>query len=277
MWSFACPDWIERLKAGRSLLPDLPLNQAEAARAVQIFGKLRLPDVVGQPSLAIAGSGWQRDIVSAIFGSLTKDNKRMVREAFVMIPKKNSKTTSGAAIMLTALLMNVRPRAQFVLVRPTQEVADGAFQQVVGMIDTDPDGYLQKRFHVQENLKTVIDRKNKAKLKIKTFDLKVARGSKPAGILLDELHQMSQYSYASRVVGQLRGGMLANPEAFMITITTQSDDMPSDVFKSELNYAREVRNGVAVGDIRTLPMLYVAPFACQFSKHRYFQVCAIWR
>ena len=268
MWNFACPDWVERLKAGRSLLPDLPLNQAEAARAVGIFGKLHLPDVVGQPSLAIAGSGWQRDIVSAIFGSLSKDNKRMVREAFVMIPKKNSKTTSGAAIMLTALLMNVRPRAEFVLVGPTQEVADGAFQQVVGMIDADPDGYLQKRFQVQEHLKTVIDRKNKAKLKIKTFDLKVATGSKPAGILLDELHQMSQYSYASRVVGQLRGGMLANPEAFMITITTQSDDMPSGVFKSELNYAREVRNGVAVGDIRTLPMLYEFPESMQIDDNR---------
>src|SRR5947207_2012546 len=76
-------------------------------------------------------------------------------------------------MMVTALLMNKRPRAEFILVGPTQEVADLAFQQAAGMIDADPDGYLQKRFQVQEHIKTIVDRRNKAKLKVKTFDLKV--------------------------------------------------------------------------------------------------------
>ncbi len=63
-WSLAVPDWRERIRTGRSLLPDLPhLNRAEADRAVEIFNKLRLPDVIGTPALAEAGADWFREIV----------------------------------------------------------------------------------------------------------------------------------------------------------------------------------------------------------------------
>jgi phage terminase large subunit-like protein len=255
MWDFSCPDWRERLQAGRSLAPDLPLDTAESERAVKIFNKLRLPDVAGRPALAEAAGEWQRDIVRAVFGSLDESGARKVPELFAMVPKKNSKTTGGAAIMLTAMLMNKRPRAEFILVGPTQEVADLAFQQAAGMIDADPDGYLQKRFQVQEHLKTIVDRRNKAKLKVKTFDLKVMTGAKPAGVLVDELHQISTNGFASRVLRQIRGGIIANPEAFLIFITTQSDEPPSGVFKAELQHARAVRDG-RVKEGRMLPVLY---------------------
>ncbi len=258
-WRFACPDWAERLADGRSLLPDdLPIDQAEAERAVAIFNKLRLPDVPGQPLLAEAAGEWQRDIVRVLFGSIDAETRvRALREIFALVPKKNAKTTGGGAIMLTALLMNERPRAEFVLVGPTQEVADTAFQQVTGMIEADP--FLRTRYHVAEHLKTVTDRLTKARLKIKTFDMKVATGSKPAGILLDELHLMSSMSDAARVIGQLRGGMIANPEAFMVIITTQSDKPPAGAFKAELDYARGVRDGRITDNVHTLPLLYEFP------------------
>ncbi len=265
-WDFSCPDWLKRLKERRSLLPALNLDVAEAARAVSIYNRLHLPDVPGRPSLAEASGEWTRDIVRAVFGSMI-DGRRMVREVFSLVPKKNNKTTGGAAIMLTALLMNERPRAEFILVGPTQEVADLAFSQAAGMIDADPDGYLQTRFAVQDHVKTIKDRRNKAHLKIKTFDLKVMTGAKPAGVLIDELHLMSSMSYASRVIGQIRGGIIANPEAFLIFITTQSDQPPAGVFKSELNYARGIRDG-RIQEGRTLPILYEFPEDMQRGANR---------
>ncbi|MFZ3483901.1 terminase large subunit [Sphingomonas sp. 3-13AW] len=238
------------------------LDQAEAERAVAIFNKLRLPDVPGQPTLAEAAGEWQRDIVRVLFGTLDPDTRaRILREIFALVPKKNAKTTGGAAIMMTALLMNERPRAEFVLVGPTQEVADTAFQQAAGMVDADD--FLRTRFHVAEHTKTITDRLTKARLKIKTFDMKVATGSKPAGILLDELHLMASMADAARVIGQLRGGMIANPEAFMVIITTQSDRPPAGAFKSELDYARGIRDGRIVEEVATLPLLYEFPEAMQ--------------
>ena len=77
-WNFACPDWVERLKAGKSLLPPLPLNDNEANRAVAIFNNLRLPDVPGQPLMADAAGEWGRDIVRAIFGSMVDGERQAV-------------------------------------------------------------------------------------------------------------------------------------------------------------------------------------------------------
>jgi phage terminase large subunit-like protein len=276
-WSFACPDWIERLKAGRSLIPDLPINHAEGDRAVGIFNKLRLPDVPGQPSMAAGAGDWIRDIIRTAFGSIDADTgRRHVGELFALVPKKNSKTTNGAGIMLTALLMNQRPRAEMLLVGPTQEIADLAFQQLSGMIDADPDGYLQKRFQVQEHLKTVFDRKTKAKCKIKTFDMRVMTGAKPVFVLLDELHIMSSLSYAARVLGQIRGGLNPNPESLLIMISTQSDTPPAGVFRQELQYARGVRDGRITDRVRTLPVLYEFPEAMQIDPAKPWMDSANW-
>lgn len=256
-WSFACPDWEQRLRDGRSLVPTLPLDQVAADNAVAIFNKLRLPDVPGKPPLSEAAGDWFRDIVRAAFGSIDKESgARRVAEIFALVPKKNSKTTGAGALGVVALLLNSRPRAEMLVIGPTQEVADLCFQQASGMIDADDEGYLQKRFQVQEHLKTITDRLTGAKLKIKTFDMRVLTGSKPVIVIVDELHIMSAYSYASRVIGQLRGGLLPNPESLLIFITTQSDQPPAGVFKSELQYARGVRDGRITDGVRMLPVLY---------------------
>jgi phage terminase large subunit-like protein len=132
-WNFACPDWEARLRERRSLVPDLPLNRAEADRAVAIFNKLRLPDVPGQPTMAEAAGEWFRDIVRAGFGAFDPATRqRHVRKIFGMVPKKNSKTTGGAGIALTALILNDRPNAELQLIGPTQEIANLAFDQVWG-------------------------------------------------------------------------------------------------------------------------------------------------
>ena len=256
VWSCACPDWEARIKAGRSLLPDLPLVRSEADRGLAIFNRLRLPDVAGQPTLREAAGDWMRDLVVAIFGAYDPEAKvRHLREYFALVPKKNSKTTGGAAIMVTAMLVNRRPRAEFLIVAPTQEVADLAFRQAVGMVDSDP--VLALKFHVQEHLKKITYRPTGAFLKVKSFDTKVVTGSKPTGVLLDELHVIAEHKDADRVIGQLRGGMISQPEAFLLTITTQSERPPMGVFRSELHKARAVRDGQLAAPL--CPILYEMP------------------
>jgi phage terminase large subunit-like protein len=261
-WRTACPDWQDRIREGRSLVPDLPLIPDQAAKAVGLFNMLRLPDVPGQPLMADAAGDWIRDVVRALFGSFDPAlGVRHVREAFLLVPKKNSKTTAGAAIMVVALLRNRRPRAEFLLIAPTQDVADLAFNQALGMIQSN--AKIRKLFHVQEHLKKVTYKPGEGKpgheafLKVKSFDPKIVTGTKPSGILLDELHVMSTAPDADRVIGQLRGGLISQPEAFFVTITTQSERPPAGVFKAELDKARAVRDGRLVAPI--LPVLYEFP------------------
>jgi phage terminase large subunit-like protein len=266
-FDFACPDWEQRLRDGRTPIPDLPLDEKQAELGVSIFDRLRLPDVPGQPELRDAAGEWIRDVVRAIFGSMeTSANAPAVRrvgEVFILVPKKNAKTTSAAAIAITFMLMNRRHHADMLIIGPTQKISEVAFEQAKGMIETDE--FLRKRFHVQDHRKQIVDRTNKSRLMIRTFGMDVLTGSKPIFCLIDEIHILGAIPYAADVMRQIRGGMLPFPEALLVMITTQSDHPPAGVFKSELQYARGVRDGRITENVRTLPVLYEFPEAMQ--KH----------
>jgi phage terminase large subunit-like protein len=85
----------------------------------------------------------------------------------------------------------------------------------------------------------------------------VLTGVKPTGVLLDQLHEIAKNPAAERLIGQLRGGLLPNPEGFLMFITTQSDEPPRGAFRSELMVARAIRDGRSQGAM--LPILYEFP------------------
>lgn len=263
-WDLKCLDWQDRLRTGRSLVPDLPLDLVAGNRAVAVFDKLKLHDVPGTPTNAVAGGEWFRAIVRAMFGSADPVTRaRMIRELFLLVPKKNNKTTGGAHLMLTALLLNQRPKANFILTGPVQDSADTAFQAAAGAIALDD--VLQKKLHVREHLKLIIHRETKAELQIMTFDPAVLTGQKVSGgVLIDELHVIAKMAKAASAIRQLRGGMLPFPEAFLAFITTQSEEAPSGVFKAELTKARAIRDGRQQGVM--LPVLYEFSEAVQRAK-----------
>jgi phage terminase large subunit-like protein len=256
MWDLSCRDWEARLREGRPPIPDLPLFREEADMAVRLFNALRLPDVPGLPTMRDAAGDWFRDIVAAVFGSVDPETReRWIREFFVLVGKGNSKTTNSAGLMLVAMLMIPRPRAEYLFVGPTQAISDLAYAQAVGMIEAD--AALRKRFHVRDHLKEIVDRVRKSKLKVKTFDLNILTGPRPVGVLIDELHLLGKHPATAKVLAQIRGGMEKSPESFLIIVTTQSDEPPAGAFREELNYARGVRDGRIQG--RTLPILYEFP------------------
>lgn len=256
-WDLSCKDWEQRLRDGRPPIPDLPLFRDEADTAVEFFKLLRLPDVPGNPTMAEAAGDWAFTLVAVLFGSYDPAAQvRYIDELFALIAKKNSKTTYlGAGLMLTALFMNRRPRAEFMFVGPTQAIADLAYSQTDGMIALDPE--LRKRFKAREHLKEIRDLITGAKLKIKTFDLSILTGPRPAGTFVDELHLLGKNAATPKILRQLRGGRQAYPEAFMVIATTQSDDRPAGAFKEELEAARAIRDGNRTG--KTLPVLYEFP------------------
>src|ERR1700750_1797986 len=125
MWDLSCVDWADRLREGRSLIPDLPLNEAEADIGLAIFDELQLPDVPGTPRLGDACGEWFRNLVRAAFGSWDPVAQiRYIRDILTLAPKGSSKTSYSAGIALTLMLMNKRPRAEGVFIGPTQSISD---------------------------------------------------------------------------------------------------------------------------------------------------------
>ena len=113
----SCLDWEDRFLAGRTLVPDIEVDEKRADHALRIFKRLRLPDVFGTPTIEEAGAEWAYPLVRVIFGTYnTKTKRRAVQEYFLLVPKKNSKSTFAAAIMLVALIVNERLFAEAVLI-----------------------------------------------------------------------------------------------------------------------------------------------------------------
>lgn len=256
-WNTACLDWKERLLAGRSLVPDLPLYQEEAERGLRIFKRLRIPDVIGQPTMAEACGPWFFPIVEVLFGSYDPaTNRRMVQEYFLGLPKKNAKSSNGGALMVVALILNRRPAGEFLLVAPTKEIADIAFKQASGTIKADPE--LAKLFHIQRHIRLITHRRTEATLQIKAADTDVITGSKALGTMIDETHVFAKRPRAAEVFVELRGALAARPDGFLFQTTTQSKEPPAGVFKAELTMARNVRDGVVA--LPMLPIIYELPY-----------------
>lgn len=258
MWDLSCRDWESRIRSGRSLIPDLPLDEFQADRGLMLFDELRLPDVPGTPRLGDASGPWFRDIVRTAFGSWD-GHRRHIRDIFVLAPKGQSKTSYLAGAALTALLVNERPRAEMLFVGPTQSISDRAFDQAAGMVET-TEG-LGRLFRVRHHIKTIVHLDSKSELKVKTFDLDILTGAKPVLVLLDELHLLGRNAHTTKVLRQIRGGLEKTPEGLLLIATTQSDDQPTGEFAEELKLARDIRDGKYRGkNIRPmLPVLYEFP------------------
>jgi phage terminase large subunit-like protein len=255
-WDTSCPDWEERILEGRSLVPELPLFEAEAAKALRCFKRLRLPDVIGTPTMGEACGPWFFPIVEALFGSYdVVNNRRYISEVFQLIPKGNSKSSNGGAVMLTALLVNRRPEAEFMFIAPTIEIATIAYKQAKGTIKLDPT--LSAWFHVQDHIRKITHRETGATLMIKAADTDVITGSKCTGTMIDETHQFARRNNAAEVFIELRGALTKRPDGFLFQTTTQSKSTPSGVFASELAMARSVRDGKM--RMPLLPVLYELP------------------
>ncbi len=255
-WRTAVPDWRQRIMAGTSLVPELPLFDAEASRALRIFKRLRIPDVIGKPTLAEACGPWFFPIVGALFGSYDPEaHRRMIQEYFLLIPKGNAKSSNGGAVMLTATIMNRRPEAEFSFIAPTIQVAGIAFHQAAGTVRSDPE--LEKLYQIREHIRTIENRTTGAKLKIKAADTDVVTGGKDVGTMIDETHVFAKKSNAADIFVEIRGALGKRPDGFLFQTTTQSKDPPSGQFKVELERARAVRDGEL--DLPMLPILYEYP------------------
>jgi phage terminase large subunit-like protein len=242
--------------AGASLVPDLPLYQEEADLAVAIFDSLRIPDVSGRPLMRDAAPDWIRDIVRAIFGAYDAETQvRHIQELFILLAKKNGKTSYSAAIMIVAILMNRRPEAELLMISMTIEIAKIAFRQAKGIIRADPQ--LEIKFLIQDHIRQITYRPTNSILLIKAADTDVVTGGKQAFTLIDELHVLSSKPNAADIMTEIRGSLAARPDGFLIIITTQSKGPPSGIFKDALKEARAVRDGKIKR--RMLPVMYEFP------------------
>lgn len=255
-WSTACVDWADRLRAGESIIPP-PIFPAEAERGLQVFRQLRLVDVPGSPTIEESCAPWVFDLAASIFGAYdVETGRRLITEWFVCVPKKNSKSSIAAAIMMASLVLNWRHSAEFTILAPTIEIAGNSFSPARDMVQYDE--RLEDLMHVQTHVKTITHRGNGGTLKVVAADNNTVGGKKSVGTLVDEIWLLGKQHNAENMLREATGGLASRPEGFIIYLTTQADDPPAGVFRQKLQYARDVRDGKVV-DPRFVPIIYEFP------------------
>lgn len=257
-WTTACPDWAERLQDGRSIIPP-PIFPDQAEQALDIFKQLRIVDAPGSPTFGESCAEWVFDLVASIFGAYNPDSgRRLITEWFVCLPKKNSKSTIAAGIMMTALILNWRQSAEFAILAPTIEIANNSYGPARDFCAERIDEDLNALMHVQTHIKTITHRESNATLKVVAADSNTVGGKKSVGTLVDELWLFGKQASAENMLREAIGGLASRPEGFVIYLTTQSDDAPAGVFKQKLQYARAVRDG-RIEDKSFVPIIFEHP------------------
>lgn len=260
-WTTACPDWQRRIVNDQTLTPCKPLFPTAAAAGMAVFDALKMV------SAGITFGDvrpWVREFAESIFGAYCDipghpdEGRRLINTFFMLISKKNGKSETAAAIMLTAIILNWRPEAEYIILSPTKEVADNSWKPIQAAVEADDE--LKELFIVKPTVRTLVHRVTNATLKVVAADSQTVVGKKATGVLVDELHEFGTVSKAEDMLVEATGGLASRPEGFVIYLTTQSAAPPAGVFKKELDYARRVRDG-AVNDPSYFPIIYEFPDA----------------
>ncbi|MDU1315715.1 terminase large subunit domain-containing protein [Anaerococcus hydrogenalis] len=178
---------------------------------------------------------WQKFIIYNLLGFYWKgtDNRRY-QEAFIMIPRKNGKTSFSAALSFALGILDMSNNSQVYIVGAVIKQALQAFNFIVSNI---------KAWGEKENFK-ILDNNNEHSIKREfkkgslSIEALVDRDSLNANyIIMDELHEYKNASKYDRMKKATR----AYTNKLIIGITTAGDNMNSFCY-NRLVYCQKVIN-----------------------------------
>jgi len=220
----------------------------QADKAVQFIESLRhTGDWRGVPFVL---TGWQREIIRALFGTMGPDGKRQYRKSFIAIPKKNGKSEFVSAIA-AKLLYADGGGAEVYSAAASREQAAIIYRTMKAMVMQVP--ALAARTKPYDSVKRLYVEQTGSFFQSLSADADYADGINPSGVIVDELHRHKTRD----LYDLLRQGSGTRRQPLMVTITTAGTDKESVCFE-QWEYARKVRDGV-MDDPTLLPVIYEMP------------------
>lgn len=169
---------------------------------------------------------WQCFKTAAIFGWVNKsDGLRRYTEAFLLIPRKNAKSTWAAAIGLGALCIDNEFGAEVYTGATTETQAWEVFRPAKKMASMSPK--FLKRFNIEVNAGNLHRLSDGSKMEPLIGN--PGDGQSPSMAIVDEYHEHKSDS----LVETMRSGMLARPQPLTLYITTAGKNIAGPCFEKQ--------------------------------------------
>jgi len=191
---------------------------------------------------------WQREITRGIFGWKRPNGTRLFREVYIEVPRKNGKSTWGAALGLYLLFADGEPGAEIYSAAADRDQAAIIFGVAKGMVEQDPDWTAASENFV----KTIVYQATGSAYHVLSADAPSKHGKNSHGILFDELHAQSNrdlYDVLKTSTGSRR-------QPLLIMFTTAGFDKHSICWEVH-DHAIKMMNGTITDDF-FLPVIYAA-------------------
>ena len=186
----------------------------------------------------------EKAILANLFGWYDKDGARRYRECFYYVPRKNSKSTFMAGVLLYILYTDDEPHAQIYGAAATREQAGLVFDIAKGMVLNNP--VLENMALVQKKIIEVGTKVYKAI----SADANTSHGYNTHCAIIDELHAQKDRDLVDVLLTST--GVRKQP---LIIYTTTADFCRESICNEMHDYACKVRDGV-IDNKHYLPVIY---------------------
>ena len=141
---------------------------------------------------------WQRELIDDLFVLDPETRLRRYRTALIGTPRKNGKSTLGAALALYGLLVDNQPGAEVYSVAGDRMQADIVFREAKAMIEAEPmlaSECRVYRYHIEVPSRGAVYR-------VLSADAPRAQGLNPSFVIFDEVHvQPNEDLWAAMTLG----------------------------------------------------------------------------
>lgn len=224
------------------MIPETKDPTGRGERAWQIMR--RLPITEGEHAgkrIGDTAPPWMSRLCRLIFGHTDEAGRRVLREAFVAIGKKNAKTTFASAIGMTSLLLEEEQRAFVAMLAENRPQARLAFENMVAMVRADEE--LGERFQIVDFRHTLRYPRTGSKATAIAADMASLVGFNPSLGIVDELHLLGATPKGAALVNQIRTGSVARKEPLLCSFSTAPTERSAGIFESTMAKARRVIAG----------------------------------
>ncbi len=193
---------------------------------------------------------WQKAVIGNTFGWKRPDGTRRYREVFLYVPRKNSKTTMAAGIVVMSLFCDGEPGAEIYSAAGDRDQATLVYIPVREMIAKEP--RLSEQCKVYTATKRILLNDNISYYTAISADAGTKHGYNASVVVVDELHVQPN----RELVDVLKTSMGTRRQPLMMYLTT-ADYKRKSICNETYEYACKIRDGV-IENPAFLPIIYEA-------------------